>query len=193
MIRKLQKRFILITVLALTVAMVLVVGIVNLANLASVRGELADTVRNLAGDELPAFLRAGRPGETRQPGAAETPDAGAGAGDLPFILVRGLAVGVLLFIIVDEHQIHALRPEDGEEPFFILAAALYKVVAPRGITHHVRERLQQRGIAFHVFDRIDLVRKNLVPILRLCLIGKLLFQHKGPRLNRQQVKVHLQV
>ena len=44
MIRKLQKRFILITVLALTVAMVLVVAVVNIANLISVRAELASTL-----------------------------------------------------------------------------------------------------------------------------------------------------
>lgn len=73
MIRKLQKRFILITVLALTVAMVLVVGIVNVANLLSVRAELSGTVRMLAGigvpGDLPEMLserRDRREGETQE-------------------------------------------------------------------------------------------------------------------------------
>ena len=48
MIRKLQRRFIRITVLTLTVAMVLVVAIVNIANLISVRSELAGTLSLLA-------------------------------------------------------------------------------------------------------------------------------------------------
>ena len=48
MIRKLQRRFIRITVLTLTVAMVLVVAIVNFANLLSVRSELAGTLSLLA-------------------------------------------------------------------------------------------------------------------------------------------------
>ena len=48
MIRKLQHRFIRITVLTLTVAMVLVVAIVNVANLISVRSELAGTLSLLA-------------------------------------------------------------------------------------------------------------------------------------------------
>ena len=56
MIRKLQKRFILITVLALTVAMMLVVGIVNVANLLSVRAELSGTVHMLAGMGVPGDL-----------------------------------------------------------------------------------------------------------------------------------------
>ena len=48
MIRKLQHRFIRITVLTLTVAMVLVVAIVNIANLISVRSELDGTLSLLA-------------------------------------------------------------------------------------------------------------------------------------------------
>ena len=48
MIRKLQKRFVRIAVLVLTAAMVVVVGIVNTANLLTVRGELAGTVKELA-------------------------------------------------------------------------------------------------------------------------------------------------
>ena len=54
MIRKLQHRFIRITVLALTVAMVLVVAIVNIANLISVRSELADTLSLLADSAVPS-------------------------------------------------------------------------------------------------------------------------------------------
>ena len=44
MIKQLQRRFIRIAVVALTVAMVLVVGIVNVANWISVRGELYNTL-----------------------------------------------------------------------------------------------------------------------------------------------------
>ena len=53
MIRQLQKRFIRIAVLTLTLAMVLVVGIVNLANLVTVRSELSDTLELLAGTDAP--------------------------------------------------------------------------------------------------------------------------------------------
>ena len=48
MIRKLQKRFVRIAVLVLTAAMVIVVGIINTANLITVRNELGGTVRELA-------------------------------------------------------------------------------------------------------------------------------------------------
>lgn len=51
MIRQLQKRFIRIAVISLTVAMVLVVGIVNIANWISVRNELASTLNLLAENE----------------------------------------------------------------------------------------------------------------------------------------------
>ena len=54
MIRQLQKRFIRIAALALTVAMVLVVCIVNLANWISVRAELADTLASLSANTLPS-------------------------------------------------------------------------------------------------------------------------------------------
>ena len=53
MIRQLQKRFIRIAVLALTVAMVLVVSIVNIANWISVRAELADTLNLLSVNSTP--------------------------------------------------------------------------------------------------------------------------------------------
>ena len=42
MIRQLQQRFIRIALIALTIAMVLVVSVVNAANWFSVRGELAE-------------------------------------------------------------------------------------------------------------------------------------------------------
>ena len=48
MIKQLQRRFIRIAVVSLTVAMVLVVGIVNIANLISVRKELSDTLSLLS-------------------------------------------------------------------------------------------------------------------------------------------------
>ena len=54
MIRQLQKRFIRIAVLALTVAMVLVVCIVNLANWISVRAELDDTLASLSANTPPS-------------------------------------------------------------------------------------------------------------------------------------------
>ena len=54
MIRQLQKRFIRIAVLALTIAMVLVVSIVNIANWISVRAELADTLNLLSVNSTPA-------------------------------------------------------------------------------------------------------------------------------------------
>ena len=56
MIRKLQKRFIRIAVLVLTAAMVTVVGIVNTANLISVRNELTGTLRMLAEGDIPDGL-----------------------------------------------------------------------------------------------------------------------------------------
>ena len=53
MIKQLQRRFIRIAVVSLTVAMVLVVGIVNIANWISVRGELYNTLSLLTDPELP--------------------------------------------------------------------------------------------------------------------------------------------
>jgi len=51
MIKQLQKRFIRISVISLTVAMILVVGIVNVANWINVRNELFTTLRLLAEKE----------------------------------------------------------------------------------------------------------------------------------------------
>ena len=53
MIKQLQRRFIRIAVVTLTVAMVLVVGIVNVANWISVRGELYNTLNLIADTGLP--------------------------------------------------------------------------------------------------------------------------------------------
>ena len=53
MIRKLQRRFIRIALVSLTVAMVLVVAIVNIANWISVWNELSDTLSFLVEDRLP--------------------------------------------------------------------------------------------------------------------------------------------
>ncbi len=75
MIRKLQKRFILITVLALTVAMVLVVAVVNIANLISVRAELASTLSLLAMNDMPAVPPDNLPDNL--------PDADSSSGSLP--------------------------------------------------------------------------------------------------------------
>ena len=69
MIRKLRKRFIRIAVLVLTLAMVLVVGIVNTANLISVRNELAGTLSVLAENMIP--VRA--PGIPEDPGTPDLP------------------------------------------------------------------------------------------------------------------------
>ncbi len=64
MIKQLQKRFIRIAVVSLTVAMVLVVGIVNIANWISVRSELFNTLNLLAENE--ADLAAGRKERSEQ-------------------------------------------------------------------------------------------------------------------------------
>ena len=53
MIKQLQRRFIRIAVVTLTVAMVLVVGIVNIANWISVRGELFNTLKLIADPGVP--------------------------------------------------------------------------------------------------------------------------------------------
>ena len=55
MIRKLQKRFVRIAVLVLTAAMVTLVGIVNTANLISVRNELRETLRMLSENSIPSI------------------------------------------------------------------------------------------------------------------------------------------
>ena len=71
MIKKLQQRFIRIAVISLTVAMVLVVGIVNIANWISVRNELSDTLNLLAenateAEEIEAKLQEAEQAETGQ-------------------------------------------------------------------------------------------------------------------------------
>ena len=67
MIRKLRKRFIRIAVLVLTLAMVLVVGIVNTANLISVRNELSGTLSVLAENMIPS------PGMPEDSGTLDVP------------------------------------------------------------------------------------------------------------------------
>ena len=67
MIRKLQKRFVRIAVLVLTAAMVIVVGIINTANLIIVRNELGGTVRDLAENNV------WEPGAPEGPAAPEMP------------------------------------------------------------------------------------------------------------------------
>ena len=111
MIRKLQKRFVKIAVLALTLAMVLVVVIVNAANLVSVRNELTGTLRLLAENIVPANPPAemANPGETgwnreagksadavpgfRPHGLARTEDPAHGAGRSAFLARAALAHG----------------------------------------------------------------------------------------------------
>ena len=62
MIRKLQRRFIRIALVALTLAMVLVAGIVNAANWFSVRGELTETLSFLAENSAMSWQELGGPG-----------------------------------------------------------------------------------------------------------------------------------
>ena len=74
MIKKLQTRFIRIAVISLTVAMVLVVGIVNVANWISVRRELSDTLNLLAESEafpVPDFRRENATASGTERNAAE--------------------------------------------------------------------------------------------------------------------------
>ena len=72
MIKQLQRRFIRIAVVTLTVAMVLVVGIVNIANWISVRGELYNTLSLLTDPDLPAVT--GEPSVFQaETGKEETP------------------------------------------------------------------------------------------------------------------------
>ena len=75
MIKQLQRRFIRIAVVTLTVAMVLVVGIVNIANWISVRGELFNTLSLLTDQDLPAQPSAGASAEPSESGGTETPAA----------------------------------------------------------------------------------------------------------------------
>ena len=78
MIKQLQRRFIRIAVVTLTVAMVLVVGIVNVANWISVRGELYNTLNLIAETGLPE-QPAGDPPAT--PAVTDEPEAPAGKGE----------------------------------------------------------------------------------------------------------------
>ena len=74
MIKKLQTRFIRIAVISLTVAMVLVVGIVNVANWISVRRDLSDTLNLLAESEafpVPDFRRENATASGTERNAAE--------------------------------------------------------------------------------------------------------------------------
>ncbi len=74
MIRKLQFRFIRIAMISLTVAMVLVVGIVNVANWISVRKELSDTLNLLAESEafpVPSVRSEGKSASEAESPAAE--------------------------------------------------------------------------------------------------------------------------
>ena len=75
MIKQLQRRFIRIAVVTLTVAMVLVVGIVNIANWISVRGELYNTLNLIAETGLPE-QPAGDP--PAGPAVTDEPDTPAG-------------------------------------------------------------------------------------------------------------------
>ena len=75
MIKKLQTKFIRIAVISLTVAMVLVVGIVNIANWISVRSELSDTLNLLAESEAFPMMPAVRTEEESAP-AEEAPAEG---------------------------------------------------------------------------------------------------------------------
>ncbi len=84
MIRKLRKRFVRMAVLVLTAAMVLAVGIVNTANLLSVRAELSGTVKELAENSTPVRPPEGpgKRGSQEAPGAGENSgEAGADPGD----------------------------------------------------------------------------------------------------------------
>ena len=86
MIKQLQRRFIRIAVVALTVAMVLVVGIVNVANWISVRGELFSTLSLIVPaettDEIPAVpvILPSEPAETAPPARREESGATQEAG-----------------------------------------------------------------------------------------------------------------
>lgn len=83
MIRKLQTRFIRIALVSLTVAMVLVVGIVNVANWISVRRDLSDTMSLLVpeGAMDPGQMPEGTPPPLRGEETGETPPAGPEASE----------------------------------------------------------------------------------------------------------------
>ena len=73
MIKQLQRRFIRIAVVTLTVAMVLVVGIVNVANWISVRGELYNTLSLLTDPDLPEQPAAAQDTPTAETAETESP------------------------------------------------------------------------------------------------------------------------
>ena len=74
MIQKLRKRFIRIAVLVLTLAMVLVLGIVNMANLISVRNELSGTLSVLAENMIPVRGASGMPEGPKEPDVPALPE-----------------------------------------------------------------------------------------------------------------------
>ena len=74
MIQKLRKRFIRIAVLVLTLAMVLVLGIVNMANLISVRNELSGTLSVLAENMIPVRGASGMPEGPEEPDVPALPE-----------------------------------------------------------------------------------------------------------------------
>ena len=74
MIQKLRKRFIRIAVLVLTLAMVLVLGIVNMANLISVRNELSGTLSVLAENMIPTRGASGMPEGPKEPDVPALPE-----------------------------------------------------------------------------------------------------------------------
>lgn len=74
MIQKLRKRFIRIAVLVLTLAMVLVLGIVNMANLISVRNELSGTLSVLAENMIPTRGASGMPEGPEDPELPALPE-----------------------------------------------------------------------------------------------------------------------
>ena len=76
MIRKLQKRFVRIAVLVLTAAMVIVVGIINTANLITVRNELGGTVKELAENNVWEPEGPGMPAPQEKPSGEEPGNTG---------------------------------------------------------------------------------------------------------------------
>ena len=72
MIKQLQKRFIRIALVTLAAAVVLVVGIVNIANWISVRKELSDTLNLLSTDNRPEAPEGWTPPQRRENGTNET-------------------------------------------------------------------------------------------------------------------------
>ena len=111
MIKKLQQRFIRIAVISLTVAMVLVVGIVNIANWISVRNELSDTLNLLAENETDIEE------EPAVPEADRTALTGPEGGDTRF---RGPSRH-FRNMMAESNWFSALVSEDGEVERIMLA------------------------------------------------------------------------